>query len=245
MKKITVLLLLIVSVFCLGQSVRASTVIIEGPEVIHKSKNQVLTISDIISFYSSDIGEVAVSFDRFTGNGNKIGTYNVQLYVTEGEIIYPKDIEVNVIESLPAQVKAVGNYKNIYTNSDAELTQKNILDTLEATGFIRTTSTTQMYILTNTYKANYKTSGAYDYVFRLVDSTGYDNTFSIKINVSDTGTLPTPDFVYVKEPSFISRAFSFLKSSLIWFAIGIAIITLFKFSKKKVKGALKWKNQYS
>ncbi|MDY0209851.1 MAG: hypothetical protein RBQ91_00395 [Acholeplasma sp.] len=239
MKKITVLLLTILSVFCLDViNVRASTVI-EGPEVIHKAKNQVLTISDILSFYESDIGEVAVSFDEFTGNGNQIGTYNVQLYVAEGEIVYPKDIEVNVIDSLPAQIKAVGNYKDIYTNTSSELQNSTIITALESTGYIYTIQTTQMYILNNTYKANFEIPGSYDYVFRLVDSTGYDNTFSIKINVSDSGTLPNPDYIYEKPETMVSKLMNLLKTILIWSVVIISLFVLYKFFKPKVKAVLK------
>lgn len=239
MKKITVLLLILSAVFCLGPLKTKASTVIEGPEVIHKAKNQVLTIADIISFYSSEVGDVSVSFDKFTGNGNRIGVYEVQLYVAQGETVYPKDIEVNVVESLPAQIKAVGNYKDIYTNTTAELSQNSILLALESTGYIQIIETTQMYILTNTYKANFATPGTYDYVFRLVDSTGYDNTFSIKIYVSDTGTLPTPDFVYEKPASKISSLLNILKNILIWGGIIFVIITIYKLTKPKVKAVLK------
>jgi hypothetical protein len=241
MKKITVLVLILLSVISLGSitAMASSTVTIIGPTTIHKAKNSILTTSDILNMYSSNIGEVAVSVDEFTGNGNIKGSYLLELYATDGIDLGSKVVTIIVIESLPTRIKAVGDNKNIYTNTSSTLTQADILTALRLTEYILITDTTQMWILNNQYTSNAANPGSYFYEFRLVDASGYDNTFSIQIITSDAGTLPDPDYVYTPEPGFIDQAWAVIKAILVWLlVIGVGFIA-YKFIDAKAKKVLR------
>lgn len=230
MKKITVLILMLLSVVCLGTiSARASTVI-EGPAVIYKAKNTVLPISEILDFYSSDVGTVAVSIDNYTGNGNVIGTYLVEIYATDGVTIRSKDVSIIVVNSLPGKVKAIGDQNTIYTNTSKALSLRyDILPALQTTGLLAVTNTTAAYILNDQYTDNYQTPGEYFYEFRLVDASGFENTYQINMIVKNSQALPDPDFVYTPPKPWTSHVFEWAINILTWAAILVIFVLLLKF----------------
>jgi len=241
MKKITVLILIFLSVLCLGGlSTRASTVI-EGPTIIHKGRNTVLPISDILDMYTSELGPVSVSIDEYTGNGNLIGQYNIEVYATNGTTIHSKMVTVVVVNSLPSKIKAIGNHSDIYTNTSKALTLKDdILPALEITEFVLVTQTTVGYILNNQYTANYDTPGTYFYQFRLLDASGYDMTFDINIIVKDSGSIPDPDIVYTP-PRHWTQDFFIIILNIFYLVVFVFVgVILYKiFLRKKVKAVLK------
>lgn len=233
MKRLLFILTFVITLCLSGISTRASTVTISGPDTIHKARNTILTMSDILSLYESTSGEVAISADGYTGNGNLIGSYEVELYANNENIIGSKIITVNVIDSLPSNIKWIGNNDTLYVNSTKKITwESDIKNALLAIDQIDINSTTMMYILINEYSENYDVPGTYKYEFRLVDSSGYDTVKSINIIVLDSEVLPTPD--YVSEPSkgimsMIEELWSFIK--LIMFAL--VLIIGYKFLKKR------------
>gem|GEM_PF-1054244 len=241
MKKITVLILIFLSVLCLGGlSTRASTVI-EGPTIIHKGRNTVLPISDILDMYTSELGPVSISIDEYTGNGNLIGEYNIEVYATDGTTIHSKMVTVVVVNSLPSKIKAIGNHSDIYTNTSKALTLKDdILPALEITEFVLVTQTTVGYILNNQYTANYDTPGTYFYQFRLLDASGYDMTFDINIIVKDSGSIPDPDIVYTP-PRHWTQDFFIIILNIFYLVVFVFVgVILYKiFLRKKVKAVLK------
>lgn len=240
MKKITVLILMIISILSLGRlPTRASTVII-GPSVIHKAKNTVLPITDILDMYTSSLGDVSISIDGYTGNGNLVGEYLIEVYATDGTNIHSKEVTIVVLSSLPSKVRAIGNYSDIYTNTSKALTLKDdIIPALEATGFITTSQTTVGYILINEYSSSYETPGDYLMQFRLLDASGYDETFEIVIHVKDSGTIPEPDIVYTPPRSIIDKAWDVIVTVFFWIVIGVGIIVLFKVLFKAKKAVVK------
>lgn len=241
MKKITVLILMIISILSLGRlPTRASTVII-GPSVIHKAKNTVLPITDILDMYTSSLGDVSISIDGYTGNGNLVGEYLIEVYATDGTNIHSKEVTIVVLSSLPSKVRAIGNYSDIYTNTSKALTLKDdIIPALEATGFITTSQTTVGYILINEYSSSYETPGDYLMQFRLLDASGYDETFEIVIHVKDSGTIPEPDIVYTPPKSIIDKAMNIAIAFLSWGAVIVIGFVCYKiFFSRKVKAVLK------
>ena len=240
MKKITVLILIFLSVLSLGGlSTRASTVI-EGPTIIHKGRNTVLPISDILDMYSSELGPVSVSIDEYTGNGNLIGQYQIEVYATNGTTIHSKMVTIVVVNSLPSKIKAIGNHSDIYTNTSKALTLKDdILPALQITEFVLVTQTTVGYILNNQYTANYDTPGTYFYQFRLLDATGYDMTFDINIIVKDSGAIPDPDIVYTPPRHWTADVFDFITNLFFWGIIILALVFVIKslFKAKKAVSA--------
>lgn len=237
MKKLLITITLILTVSLSGFSTRASTVIITGPEVIHKAKDSILTISDILSLYQSSNGNVAISYDNYTGNGNKIGEYDIELYVTNESVIESKVISVNVIEYLPSNVKWITDNDKLYVGSNTKITWENeIKDALLEIGLININSSTRMYITDNTYSDNHNKQGEYNYEFRLVDSSGNDVTRSIKIVVLATEDLQEPDYVSPKPKGLLDSISAFLLN--IWSFIEVVLLVLailigYKFLKRK------------
>lgn len=232
MKKLTVLALLILSIVSLsGISARASSTVI-GPSTIHKGKNAILTTSDILGFYTSNLGTVSISIDNYTGNGNRIGTYDMEIYATDGVEIVAKNIEIVVVESLPSNIKAIGDSKDLYINNSSKIDWHDIRQSLLITDYINITSTTQVYILNDGYSESYQTPGTYLYDFRLIDASGYDNSFTIKIIVKDTQVMPEPDYVFEPEPSFFDSIVKMIKALLIASGVIFATFMFFKYSKK-------------
>lgn len=236
MKKITVLILIFLSVLCLGGlSTRASTVI-EGPTIIHKGRNTVLPISDILDMYTSELGPVSVSIDEYTGNGNLIGEYSIEVYATDGATIHSKMVTIVVVNSLPSKIKAIGNHSDIYTNTSKALTLKeDILPALQITEFVLVTQTTVGYILNNQYTANYETPGTYFYQFRLLDASGYDMTFDINIIVKDSGSIPDPDIVYTPPRHWTQGFINGIVTIFYWLIFLVPVFFIFKaiFKAKK------------
>lgn len=236
MRKITVLVLLLLSIFTSSMEVNASSTGIIGPEVIHKERDAILTISDILSFYHSTVGLIQVEIDNFTGYGNIIGEHQISLFATNGEDTASKLVNINVIPSL-GNVLAVTDYKNIFVHTNQVLTPSEIVGVLENTGYIEITSTTQMMLLANTYTENAETPGQYFFEFRLVNSAGVNAIYSSTITVLNEENPFIPDIIFEAPPSAFDEVWNFIKDALV---IGLLIFVtyhgfkIYKKSRKKV-----------
>jgi len=236
MKKIAVLVLLLISMIAGSTQVNASSTDIIGPDVIHKQYNHILTIGNILSLYNSDLGQVQVMEDNYTGYGNIIGTKTITLFSTDGITQATKIIEIVVVNEL-GNVTAVSDYKNIHLKNTQILTPSEIVYVLERTGYIDITSTTQMMILTNTYTENSSQQGQYLFEFRLVNSAGVDQVYSSIISVSVDANLFVPDITFEAPPSAFSQVWNLLVS-LFYLAIfvgaGYGVYKLVTKPRKKV-----------
>jgi len=237
MKKITVLVLLILSILAGSLKVNASsTDVIIGPDVIHKQSNHILTVSSILSLYSSSLGQVQILEDNYTGYGNILGSHSMVLTATDGQNQINKSIEVIVISEL-GNVKAVTNYKDIHLKNTQILTPSDIVYVLEKTGYIVITSTTQMMILENTYTENASNAGQYLFEFRLVNSAGVDQVYSSIINVSNDDNLFIPDITFEAPASAFSMIWKFIVSIFylaVFLFVGYALYKLVTKPRKKV-----------
>ena len=122
MKKLAVLVILMMSLIMNSFTmVHASTEVILGPEVIHKQSNHILTTSDILGMYSSSLGNIILSSDQYTGYGNIIGTYTLELYASNGSSASTKPVNIIVVQNL-GNVKAVSDYKNLHVKKTQILT---------------------------------------------------------------------------------------------------------------------------
>jgi hypothetical protein len=236
MKKITVLVLLILSMIAGSLQVNASSTGITGPDVIHKQYNHILTIGNILSLYSSELGQIQVIEDNYTGYGNVIGTKTITLSASSGTTQATKIVEIVIVNEL-GNVTAVTDYKNIHLKDTQILTPSEIVYVLERTGYIDITSTTQMMILTNTYTGNSSQQGQYLFEFRLVNSAGVDQVYSSIISVSVDANLFVPDIIFEAPPSAFSKLWSLLES-LFYLAliigVGYGVYKLVTKPRKKV-----------
>lgn len=236
MKKISVLVLLLISIFSSSLQVNASSTDIIGPDVIHKQSNHILTISNITALYSSTLGQIQVLEDNYTGYGNIVGTHTITLSATSGTTTKTKTVDVVVIQEL-GNVTAVTDFKDIYVKNTQILTPSEIVYVLEKTGYIEITATTQMMILTNTYTDSSDTEGQYLFEFRLINSAGIDEVYSSLINVSNDQNLFVPDITFEAPPSILSNAWNVITSLFylaVFVGIGIAVYKVLHKPRKKV-----------
>ena len=232
MKKLIALLLLF-TIANLKLNLKASSAVIYGPSVIHKQSSSILTMSDILALYQCELGPVTVSIDEYTGNGNVVSTYALQLYASDGTSIATKDIQIIVIASL-GNVKAVTDYKNIHlTLTQAqEMTLAEIPKIVARTGYFDLIQGAQMAIISDTFTAGKATPGIYQFEYRIVDQTGYDETFLSSVYVYDSSLMIDPDVVYGGPSSRLDGISSAVTSFLMFFGLGVGIAFIYKASKK-------------
>jgi len=235
MKKITVLVLLLLTFFISSTSTYAASTDIIGPDIIHKQYDKILTTSDIISLYHSDLGAIILSEDNYTGYGNVIGEHTISLYASNGAVAASKTISVNVIPVL-GDVQAVTDYKDIHVKDNQILTPSDVVNVLKNTGYVSITTTTQMQVISNTYEGNEETPGIYTFEFRLVNSAGIDQTFISQIFVTANTDNFVPDAVFIPDASDASKVFSFIINAFIFIALILAFFWIRKQVKKIKRG---------
>jgi hypothetical protein len=172
---------------------------ITGPDVVFKQADKILTITNILELYSSELGEIEVTSDAYTGYGDVPGNYAVTLAVSETEVT--KDISVNVRQTIGpviAVTVTAGSYE-IILHKNTTLTANQIIDVLINVQYIVVTSSTQITVLTNTYTANASAPGNYTFEFYLATTSGVEETYLVTLQVNDTETL-NPDIV-LDEPA--------------------------------------------
>lgn len=230
MKKLLILFNLIFAIILLSPFSYAAEGDIVGPDVIYKESDRVLTLSTILPLYSSTLGEIEVLNDNYTGFGDVPGIYTVELGV-DGQVI-TKTIEVSVRSTI-GEVIAVTQTLEEYTiilHKNFLLTQNDIIDVLVNVQMITYTSTTEIYILTDTYKDNRDAPGTYVFEFYIADASGNEDTLTINIQVNDTEKL-LPDIVEVSDSTqFWHDVFMF---SVYVLAAVVAIILVRQFSKRR------------
>lgn len=201
MKRLIIVILLMFSIMILltPEAKASDPPTIEGPEVIYKQANRVLTISTILPLYTSTAGDVIVLSDAYTGNGNIPGIYAIKLGV-EGEEV-EKNIQVSV-RNLIGNVIAVSKKNDIITihlHKSQELTPQAIIQVLVNIQFISVNSTTEIAILTNTYSDNSNAPGTYVFEFHLATTAGTEETHEINLQVNNSEQL-IPDVTIEKVP---------------------------------------------
>ena len=232
MKKITVLVLLVLTALAGSFTTYASSTVIVGPDVIHKQYNHILTITDILSLYRSDLGGVSLSEDGYTGYGNILGVHTLQLYASNGTVADAHEVNIYVVSEL-GNVQAVTDYKDIHLRIDQILSPSEIVYVLENTGYLQITASTQMMILSDTYTENSDTPGEYLFEFRMINSAGLDMTYLSKIYVSQDDNLFVPGIIFEAPPSFFSKAWRFIEPFVY---LAVIIFLGYKYMKYKKNG---------
>lgn len=203
MKKIILSLLVLFFSFSLvsAKQVGASSgVEIRGPNKIQKEQYQILTLSDILSFYDSD-SPMTILEDNYSGNGAILGTHTIVLYSTDGTISNERSIEIEVIKSIGYGVRAVTDLKDIHIPKTSVLLPQDIVQIHNRTGVFNLNQTSQMSILTNQYTAAADIPGTYLVEYRLMDATGLDMVISCNITVYESERLETPIITIPSNPS--------------------------------------------
>ena len=230
-KKISVLFLAVLSIMLFPSNVVVSASSdIEGPEIIHKEKNQVFTIMDLLSLYDID---VFIETDGYTGYGNVPGEYTVVL--TQG--LTTKDVTIVVVEKWDNLMSSndvlfVANYKDIYVSSDRNLTLYEIIYYIyDTTGYVETDYQFRYEEIVDEYHYNFSdgliVEGTYEFTFRLTYYSGEQATYSTFIHTTEIQELS--GIVLEPPPTTIDK----IMSAVPWVLVIGGIIYLLANRKKK------------
>lgn len=232
MKKIFLVLFLILSFR--GASVYASTESgIIGPDLIQKEQYQILTLSDILSFYSSTSGGVSITEDNYTGNGAILGTHSLELGISGTQ--NRRTINIQVVDQIGYSVRAVTDLKDIHVAKNVKLNPQDFVQIHSRTGLFRLNHTSQMSILSNKYTGNETTPGVYLIEYRIMDASGLDQVISFNTTVYDSERLETPIIVIPKEPGFfdqISSGIQTIISIAVFAGLGLGVLWILKKVKR-------------
>ena len=234
-----IVLMLLASLSVLSLNLHAAEGDIVGPDVIYKESNRILTLSTILPLYSSSLGDVTIKQDAYTGFGDKPGLYSILLGVA-GQT-QEKNITVSVRNTI-GNVIAVTKTDDLYTivlHKNYVLTQNDIVNVLVNVQMITYTSTTEIFILTDTYTANRESPGLYAFEFHLANAAGYEEVYLVNIQVNNSEKL-LPDIVETRLnfTTVVKNVFYIILSVLALVGVLILIAKLSKRAKAR-KGIFK------
>ncbi len=239
MKK-ALLIIIVISSFLFGVAgVKASTPQsgIKGPALIQKEQYQILTLSDILSFYTSDQGGISITEDNYSGNGAVIGQHTIELGIANTEI--RREITVEVIAQIGYNVRAVTNQKDIHIAKNDILKPADMVQIHHRTGLFVLNHTSQMSILSDAYTLKANVPGVYLYEYRIMDASGLDKVVSFTITVYDSERLETPIILIPKKSGFgdqLTNLFEKVGTVLFLAVVVFVVFTIYKkANRRKVK----------
>jgi hypothetical protein len=233
-KKISVLFFAALTVFSFSNTnVHAADTDISGPSVIHKEKNQVFTIGQLLQMYDQD---VFIETDGYTGYGNVPGEYTIVL--TQG--FNTKNITIIVVEDWnnlerSNDVLYVADYKDIYVANNRILSLYEIIYYIyDMTNYVETDYQFRYEELIDEYHYSFDDGiipeGSYEFTFRLTYYSGLQATYSTMIHTVEIQELA--GIVLEPPPSTVDKVMSAAPWILVTIAVGY-ILTHTKIFKKK------------
>jgi hypothetical protein len=235
MKKLFILLILISMTFLSITKTTYAVGEIEGPDVIYKASNSVLTMTTIKDLYSSIHGDIEVLTDGYTGFGDVPGIYQITFGVVS--TAYQKVVDVSVRSTIGnvIAVTSIGETYTIHMHKNLTLTANEIVDVLVNVQMIEYTSTTEITILTNTYADNPDAPGLYTFEFHIADTSGNESTHLTYIKVNNTDKL-LPDIVY-EDPTSLTwiKDVLYILGTSVGIIVSIIFITKFAKNSKRAK----------
>lgn len=194
MRKILALMILLFTLITINPVYALGEIV--GPDIVIKENNEIVSISDIISLYTSSGGTIFASVDEYTNRGHLIGDHRVVLSSTDGLIEKTKEITVRVtnnkipdveIDDVTSNVfKLVGVSSNLYyfmTYQDKTVTTELIGETLVNLNLITIIPPMQRQILADTYTEAKTSPGTYILNFRILDASGSIKSINTSIKV--------------------------------------------------------------
>ncbi len=201
-----------------------------GPTVIHKASDQILTVDTIMGLYQSDTQLQTVT-DEYTGFGNISGIYEIVL--SNGDAL--KTVTVHVIDGWsygslsldnPTDIICVTDFKNVHVKSTRILTPTEIVQyILTSTGYVTIDAQTGMSVITDTYTNHTETPGMYQLEFRLVSTSGFDQSYTLNVYVTEGMDLWVGGYVFDAPPSAVESMMQYVVPiALVFLVIWIVII---------------------
>ncbi len=222
---------------------------LSGTNHYTKHTNVSLSIKDIMSnLVATDnidgniSSSITVKKDNYTGNANKVGTYDIVFAVQDfsgNEVEYT--VTIDVVNSLP-NVYMYDNNVIVYDN--VELNNNDIVSLIKKIDNINISSSTVFKVNAEDYY-NSTTAGTYEvsYTAESADGTSFEGTINIKVLSTKDLNIEEPEF------SFFDNVGRFFKDIGEWFVnnwiiivsvvagIGAVVVGVFgfKFLKEKQK----------
>lgn len=206
-----------------------------GPSVISTSNNTILTEAEIraqITAHDDIDGNITNRIelveDNYTGNGNKVGSYNIRYSVKDNaNNIEYFNVDIQRTDKIPPSIW-VEDGVSIRTNIDTPISYDIIIDILQATGQIKVNASTTFSFPLDEYTGNESEPGIYAMSVKARSTDGNESIFNLSIVVLDTeddgGIDVNPDFSFPV----------FLKDNWYWFAIGaVGLIGVVAISTRK------------
>lgn len=218
-----------------------------GPTKINKSLTQVLTINDIKGQLTANdnidgdiTSKISVRTDNYTGNGDKMGTYEIVFEVTDvaGNTATHTVTVTMVDDILPYFI--VNN--RVFIDDYTDLTIEDIVKILKVLGKINSSYTTYTVLL-DEYTPNKNIKGVYPVSLNFKSINGTENTQNLEIEVyekADEIKIPEDSFLKKLKDSFTDHGNWLKEKSGNWFpnycyyiliVLGIAGISFFAKSK--------------
>lgn len=236
MKKITILLTILFSLLVATRAPNlgaSSAAVINGPNLIQKEKRSVLTLSDILNFYTSDLGGVSVVEDNYTGNGATLGIYTLELSSSSGSEQIFKEIKIQVLSEIGYSVRAVTDKRDIHIAKTNKLNPVEIVRIHANTGVFPLNQTSELYILTDDYSSKAEIPGRYLFEYRIVDASGLDITVSAYLTVYESDRIQGPVITVPAKPNPILKIFNTLTTILFVGIIAFVGLKLYKVGRSK------------
>lgn len=204
--------------------------VIEGPSVIVKNNNEVLTLSDIIALFTASDnvdGDITNSIwvvrDNYTGFGHKVGEYKIVLAVADSSDNYVEhEVTIKVLDKIPP-VFYIDNFL-INVQSGVVLTKQQIVDLLIATGQLEASGITYVNFVLNEYEGNENVAGVYNLKLSAVSTDGSEKAFDLQVKVLEVEDNINP--IIVETKNFFEKVWKHILENWYWYLLGLIILLL-------------------
>lgn len=161
---------------------------------VYKSVDSVLVMSDIISKYKAidEVDgelEIKIHTDKYTGNGETPGKYNVMLKaVDKSNNVTYFTVTIVVSEDMPSKTILI-NEKYIVVEKNIKLTKNDFHSIIKLLGTYNANTTSYTTINSEIYSTSYNEIGDYLVEYTIVTTSGYEtnDVFSVSVVNSRTG----------------------------------------------------------
>lgn len=181
--------------------------VFSGTTLITKPSNSILTVANIQSQLSAvdaiegnKTAQITVQSDGFTGNGNRVGSYDIVFQVQDSKgNKSTHTVRVNVVDNI-APIIYIKDNVSIVLKANEVLTREQIIQILQVTEQIQSVNQTTVFSFDiDEYSGNENTVGLYMMSVRVSNVSGNESVHNMMINVVEGDT---EDDITVEEPHF-------------------------------------------
>ncbi|CDR30199.1 Uncharacterised protein [Acholeplasma oculi] len=181
--------------------------VFSGTTLITKPSNSILTVANIQSQLSAvdaiegnKTAQITVQSDGFTGNGNRVGSYDIVFQVQDSKgNKSTHTVRVNVVDNI-APIIYIKDNVSIVLKANEVLTREQIIQILQVTEQIQSVNQTTVFSFDiDEYSGNENTVGLYMMSVRVSNVSGNESVHNMMINVVEGDS---EDDITVEEPHY-------------------------------------------